>query len=370
MTLQKKILRGLKKNLSFYITGSILTALCIMLWVGAFSVSRTISGTYTSLFEENGLEDGQFTVSSPLTGQDITALESEFSVILERQCFQNISYNGTTIRLFQDLQKLDRAVILEGSPLRGDNDVLLTYNYAKAQGLSTGDAITLAGHDFVICGLCVKPDYAAMYADLGDSFPNSTDFGIAIISENAVNSAGGHSSYYSVKYLEPEQESDFRAAVYNRYGTQEYIGRSANPRTGGLLSQAADLESEFSVYSPIIMLVVIAVIAMVLGRTVRRESRTIGTLMALGYRRSELMRHYLWYALIPAIYGDILGIALCYPFAKLFNLYMFSFAEHIEYQVQIPVGILIAALIIPPIAYGISAMLVLLRALNQVSFLC
>ena len=32
---------------------------------------------------------------------------------------------------------------------------------------------------------------------------------------------------------------------------------------------------------------------------------------------------------------------------------------------QIPVGILIAALIIPPIAYGISAMLVLLRALNQ-----
>lgn len=129
MTLQKKILRGLKKNLSFYITGSILTALCIMLWVGAFSVSRTISGTYTSLFEENGLEDGQFTVSSPLTGQDITALESEFSVILERQCFQNISYNGTTIRLFQDLQKLDRAVILEGSPLRGDNDVLLTYGH-------------------------------------------------------------------------------------------------------------------------------------------------------------------------------------------------------------------------------------------------
>lgn len=70
MTLQKKILRGLKKNLSFYITGSILTALCIMLWVGAFSVSRTVSGTYTSLFEENALEDGQFTVSTPLTDQD------------------------------------------------------------------------------------------------------------------------------------------------------------------------------------------------------------------------------------------------------------------------------------------------------------
>ena len=365
MTLQKKILRSLKKNLSFYLTGSILTALCIMLWVGAFSVSRTVIGTYTRLFEQNDLEDGQFTVSSPISDEDINALESEFSVTLERQSFQNISYGGTVIRLFADTQKIDKAVILEGSPLRDDDEVLLTYNYAKAQGLSIGDTITLAGHDYVICGLCIRPEYAAMYANPEDSFPNSTDFGIALITPNAMNSIGGYSSYYSVKYIIPEREADFRAAIYSRYGTLEYIGKSANPRTGGLLSQADDLKSEFSVYSPIIMIVVVAVIAMVLGRTVRRESRTIGTLMALGYRRSKLMRHYLWYALIPAVFGDILGLALCYPFAKLFNMYMFSFAEHIEYQVQVPVGILIAALIIPPIAYGISALLVLCRALGQ-----
>lgn len=365
MTLQKKILRGLRKNLSFYLTGSLLTALCIMLWVGAFSVSRTASGTYTRLFEESDLEDGQFTVSSPISDQDITALESEFNVILERQRFRNISYGETTVRLFADTQKTNKAVILEGKPLSGDNCVLLTYNYAKAQGLSVGDYITLAGIDFEINGLCLKPDYAAMYANFEDSFPNSTDFGIALISENTMRSIGGYSSYYSVKYPDTAQEVDFRAAVYSRYETLEYIGKSANPRTGGLLRQAADIEAEFSVYSPIIMLVVVVVIAMVLGRTVRRESRTIGTLMALGYRRGELIRHYMWYALIPAVFGDVLGLALCYPFAKLFNLYMFSFEEHIVYQVQVPVGILIAALLIPPTAYGASALLVLARALGQ-----
>lgn len=157
MTLQKKILRSLKKNLSFYITGSVLTALCIMLWGGAFSVSRTVSGTYTKLFDENDLEDGQFTVSSPLTDQDISALESEFSVILERQSFRNISYGDTTIRLFGDTHKIDKAVILEGSALGSSSDVLLTYNYAKAQGLSVGDTITLDGQDLVISGLCIKP---------------------------------------------------------------------------------------------------------------------------------------------------------------------------------------------------------------------
>ena len=74
-----------------------------------------------------------------------------------------------------------------------------TYNYAKAQGLSVGDYITLAGIDFEINGLCLKPDYAAMYANFEDSFPNSTDFGIALISENTMRSIGGYSSYYSVK---------------------------------------------------------------------------------------------------------------------------------------------------------------------------
>lgn len=45
------------------------------------------------------------------------------------------------------------------------------------------------------------------------------------------------------------------------------------------------------------MIVVIAVIAMVLARTVRREGKTIGTLMALGYRKSELIRalHGIWH---------------------------------------------------------------------------
>ncbi len=365
MTLQKKIQRSLKKNLSFYITGSILTALCIMLWVGAFSVSMTVGETYTELFDENVVEDAQFTVSTPLADEDISALESEFNVLLERQCFRNISYDNASLRLYADTNKVDKTVVLEGETLSNDADVLITYNFAKAHDISVGDAITLDGVEYTVRGLCIRPDYSAMYANFEDSFPNSVDFGLAVISENAMKTAGAYSSYYSVKYLDAGQENAFRSAVYDKFGTLEYISRAANPRTGMLLQQGADIEAEFSVYSPIIMLVVVVVVAMVLGRTVKRESRTIGTLMALGYRRSELIRHYMQYALIPAFVGDILGLVLCYPFSKLFNLYIFNFAEHIEYSVRIPVGIMMIALIIPPVAYGLSAVLVLRRALGK-----
>lgn len=66
--------------------------------------------------------------------------------------------------------------------------MLLTYNNAKAQWLSVGDSIMLAGSGFVISGLCLKPDYAAMYANFEDSFPNSADFGIALITGNTMES--------------------------------------------------------------------------------------------------------------------------------------------------------------------------------------
>nr|MCR5121302.1 hypothetical protein [Ruminococcus sp.] len=79
-----------------------------------------------------------------------------------------------------------------------------------------------------------------------------------------------------MRYTDTGRETAFRKHIYDTFGTRQYIGRNDNPRTGSLLTYGADIKAEFSVYSPIIMLVVIVVTAMVLSRTVRRESKSIG----------------------------------------------------------------------------------------------
>ena len=220
------------------------------------------------------------------------------------------------------------------------------------------------GQSYRVCGYCLKPDYSAMYAEFSDTFPNSESFGIAVVRQSEIEKTGSYSSFYSVKYNEPEKEADFRKYIYGTYGTLQYVGRNDNPRTGILISSAKDIKAEFSVYSPIIMLVVIVVTAMVLSRTVRRESKSIGTLLALGYSKSELVRHYLTYALIPSLIGDLLGAVGCVPFAKLFCAYMFSFGEHIEYSLAVPVGILVAAMLIPPAVYSFAAVIVIEKCMK------
>lgn len=132
-----------------------------------------------------------------------------------------------------------------------------------------------------------------------------------------------------------------------------------------VLSDAKDLKAEFSVYSPIIMLVVIVVIAMVLRRTVKRKSKTIGVLISLGYNKRELMRHYMSYALIPAICGDILGLICCVPFSRLFGAHLMSFAEHIKYSIKMPWGLLAAAVLIPVAVYTLTACAVLSGSLDS-----
>lgn len=56
MTLQKKIRRSIGKNLSFYLTGSVLTAITVMLLVGAFSVSNSLYQCFDDYFEKTNIE--------------------------------------------------------------------------------------------------------------------------------------------------------------------------------------------------------------------------------------------------------------------------------------------------------------------------
>jgi hypothetical protein len=288
MTLQKKIWRSVGKNLSFYITGTILTALTIMLWVGAFAVSDTMTDTYTAFFTAYNAEDAQFTADKDISPEQISEIESKFDLQLEQQMYRNVTfsensgdrigsgYENARIRILSDNEKLNRACVLSGHTLQTDSDVLISFDYAQAHGVSVGDTVCLCGSDYTVAGLCSRPDYAMLYAEFSDSFPETENFGLAIITEAAMKQLGGYAVYYSIRYNRSEKEADARAYLYEQYDMTEYIPRSSNPRMGTVFTDAESLKAEFSVYSPIIMLVVVAVIAMVLRRCVKRESKTIG----------------------------------------------------------------------------------------------
>lgn len=400
MTLQRKITRSIKKNLSFYLTGSLLTAITVMLLIGAFAVSESLYTWADAYYEKTNIEDASFQTQIPITEEEMAQLEKDYDLTLEKQEYLDFAYQDTKLRLFSPTEKMDYYTITEGSDLKEPGDILLTYRYAKANNIAIGDTMVIgqdgtaaksAGQDstaaqsagqvdivsaeqgdsvsaegktFTVCGLIMKSDYAVMLYDLTETAADKSGFGIGIVYPEDFAVLGNGALQYSVRYLDRDKETAFRTEIYEKYDTQEYLEKAANSRISLIYSEADDLAAEFSLYAPIIMIIVVAVIAMVLRRMIKRDGKTIGTLMALGYRKGELVRHYIVYGMVPAIAGDIIGVIGSIPFAKLFCKFYFQDLEYTEYQVVMPWKLVGVAVLFPIVVYGLVSYLVLNKALK------
>lgn len=400
MTLQRKITRSIKKNLSFYLTGSLLTAITVMLLIGAFAVSESLYTWADAYYEKTNIEDASFQTQIPITEEEMAQLEKDYDLTLEKQEYLDFAYQDTKLRLFSPTEKMDYYTITEGSDLKEPGDILLTYRYAKANNIAIGDTMVIgqdgtaaksAGQDstaaqsagqvdivsaeqgdsvsaegktFTVCGLIMKSDYAVMLYDLTETAADKSGFGIGIVYPEDFAVLGNGALQYSVRYLDRDKETAFRTEIYEKYDTQEYLEKAANSRISLIYSEADDLAAEFSLYAPIIMIIVVAVIAMVLRRMIKRDGKTIGTLMALGYRKGELVRHYMVYGMVPAIAGDIIGVIGSIPFAKLFCAFYFQDLEYTEYQVVMPWKLVGVAVLFPIVVYGLVSYLVLNKALQ------
>lgn len=364
MIINKKILRSVSKNLSFYITGTILTAITVMLLIGAFAVGDTLTDTFEDYYEKTNVEDAQFKTDKLIPYDEIEKLEEKYDVILEPQRYFETWQGESRMRIFAVSDRINLYTVSEGRKVEKENEIAITYKYAKLHGIKTGDAIEINGVKYMVSGLCMKPDYSIMLYDFTVMVADNNGFGIGIISDDAMELVSNVNTYYSVVYHDKSKVNAFRKEVFDNYKTTEYIERSANNRIELLLTEADNLKAEFGLYCPMLLIVVVVVIAMVLAKMIKREGKNIGTLMALGYRKGDLTKHYLVYGLIPAVLGDVLGIIGSIPFSKLFCEFFFGDAEYIEYTVKYPFGLSIIALLVPLVVYSLVSFIVIISSLK------
>jgi putative ABC transport system permease protein len=116
---------------------------------------------------------------------------------------------------------------------------------------------------------------------------------------------------------------------------------------------------------PVLFAMITIIVAVVLGRAVRREQKQIGTLVALGYRKRELVRHYIVYGAIPGIFGSIIGIALAVIFIQpVCTLFAIDY-EQINFNIKIYWVSVLIALVVPALLYMLMAIFSVLRLLRK-----
>jgi putative ABC transport system permease protein len=114
------------------------------------------------------------------------------------------------------------------------------------------------------------------------------------------------------------------------------------------------------------MLLILSVIliSILLKRMIQRETALLGTLYALGYRRSELLRHYLLFPLIIAGAGGFLGTLFGLAMVKPMLGFMLTVFPMPLDAYQYNYFLLVIGLLLPVIALCLTSYLVIARLLR------
>ena len=140
----------------------------------------------------------------------------------------------------------------------------------------------------------------------------------ATIAENAQKLRDGEIEYEDAKTDAEKELADARAEIED--GEKEladiempewYVwDRNNNVSYASFTGNVEKLSAITTIFPIFFFLVAALVVSTTMTRMVEEERLQIGTLKALGYTRGEIMQKYLWYALVAAVSGTVVGLTI------------------------------------------------------------
>lgn len=179
--LRRRILRDLRANKFRYLALAVLIIMSMYLVISLVGASETIMQGGAASDREHKVEDGQFSVFVPLTASEKNEITQK-GLSLEENFY--LDYNmkdQSVLRVFQNRQKINLAVVREGRLAKADDEVMLEQRYSEEHRIKVGDKVTIGGETLKVSGIGCVPDYNAPYHNLSDSTVGSKQFGLAFV---------------------------------------------------------------------------------------------------------------------------------------------------------------------------------------------
>ncbi|MCM1231353.1 MAG: ABC transporter permease [Ruminococcus flavefaciens] len=366
MVLNKRIKRSFRNKFSFYLCSILLTMLTSAFLIACISTGNTLKNSVNEFFDNNVVEDAEFNTYSEISSDEIAQLEKDYDVIMELNRYKDAVYGDSTIRTFVQTEKVNKYEVVEGSDISSDSDILITKRYADENGIEIGDELKFYGESFTVCGFAVKADYLYMTENLSDAYRNNTTFALAVVTENAFDKIdASENNFYAIVYND-DNELDVRKKINDSYTFMRYLSAEANTRIAFTKSEGDSVNFMAQGGCPVLFVIVVAIIAIVLSRMIKNESVLLGTFLALGYKKSYLVRYYIKYGLISGVAGSILGFCLKSALTKaLVSFYIDNDFEAFPYELKYSSGAVIAALVVPSLLYVLAVIAVVLPMLRK-----
>lgn len=127
---------------------------------------------------------------------------------------------------------------MSGRDIEDDNEILLNPDFASAHGILIGDRFSIEGKDYVVAGLCVRPDYIYAQKDTTDFYVNKKTFGQVTMRQSDFDSLDHTQVYYSIVYHK-DNDAQVRQYLFDEYTSLRYLSSDANSRINQVREAAA-----------------------------------------------------------------------------------------------------------------------------------
>ena len=339
--LRKRFPRELKNNLGKYLGIFLLMSVTIALTSGFLLAAHSIGVIIDDMPEKYSIEDARFTTAFEATDEQLDAaadaandagtggtdIVRNWSFDADFNHAQGDDGRDRTLRVYQHRTQVDLAAYAEGRVPEAVDEVAIDRVFATNNGITIGEEVELFGQRFTVCGIMTTSDNQALFQNNSDFTVNTLTFGVAEVSESgfAALEATGHqpAHTYSARFADrdltvaqrTDAEKDMMRALSTAGATvDDLTDSSANQGIGYAADDVSGDSTMWSVLLYMIIVIMAFVFVVLTSGTIEEESAIIGTLLASGYRRRELVTHYLALpaavGIAAAVVGNVTGYTL------------------------------------------------------------
>lgn len=320
-TLKKEFLR----NRSRYISLSLVLILMIGVVTGFLSVAYSAKELLIKDQISSKVEDGQLALRNRMDGKTKTKLEALGLKVYEQFYTEQSVSRDTMVRVYRKRFDINRATLHEGRMPNKQTEIALDRLFALKNGYSIRDTIRMSGKSMTITGLISVPDYTSLIQKNSDMMMDPIHFGIAIVTDTGFQTLSIDRMVYSYSYyLDDRELNDFQKQK-RADDIQEICIREGAVLENLLTAQMNqaisflpnDMGSDIPMVQTLlyIILMILAFIFVVISQTmIEEQASVIGTLLASGYTRRELLQHYMMLPtiliIVSAGIGNLIGYTL------------------------------------------------------------
>ena len=324
--LNKRLPREFRKDFGKYLVIFLLLVITIGFVSGFLVADGSMIKAYNEGVDKYNTENGHFRTSEKMNDAQIQSIEENGIRIYDNFYLEQDLTNDSTMRIFESRDQVNLACLMEGEFPKAANEIAIDRMYADNNKISIGDTLKSDTQSWKVTGLIALPDYSCLFQNNNDSMFDSVKFGIGVVTSEAFESLDSPlvKYCYAWKYNdepttekeEKEVSDDLMKAINKEVSLEEFVPRYLNQ---AITFTRDDMGSDRAMMI-VFLYIVIAIMAFVFGitisNTIAKESNVIGTLLASGYTRNELIHHYMAMPILVTLIGALIGNILGYTIMK------------------------------------------------------